>query len=277
MSIPVNYVFIRHSNSNGNALNSMITSGVISPQEGNYLIDNVLIDPELSQTGKQASIINGNVITKTLKENDINFINVIGCSCLLRSMITSYYISRKWEKPPEKIFVFPHLREIDENSNNKWSDKSKIEIDKNGAYCMKTLIKQKQTLQKMGILHHFNFTFIESSENLRHSMGDVDNFINWTNQNLLNNIFNKSTVPSFYNFFVITHAGVLSDYTKTSFSNNTGFILKYIYSTHFKHLTRTKFINLRNILEKDFLFIKEYNDKKSININAQEFRKLLKR
>jgi hypothetical protein len=275
-SVPINYVFIRHSNSNGNALNSMVTNGVVSPQEANFLIENVLIDPELSQMGKSASIQNGNVLTKTLKENDIGMINVVGCSCLLRSMLSAYHLTRKWEKSPEKIFVFPYLREIDESSTDKWSDKSRVEIDKNGSYCMKTLSQQKYILQKMGLLHYFDFTFIESDEYLRHSIGDIDNFVNWTNQKLLNRIYDKSNPPVFYNFFIITHAGVLSDYTKTSFSNNTGFILKYIYSTHFKHLTRTKFINLRDDLEKDKLFISNYNDKKSVNVNAPEFKKLLK-
>jgi hypothetical protein len=131
IAIPVNYVFLRHSNSNGNSLQSMITNRVISPQEADFLIDNVLIDPELSQMGKFASTQNGNVITKTLKENNIKMINVVGCSCLLRSMLSAYYLTRKWEKSPEKIFVFPYLREIDENSNDKWSDKSRIEIDTN--------------------------------------------------------------------------------------------------------------------------------------------------
>jgi hypothetical protein len=276
IAIPVNYVFLRHSNSNGNSLQSMITNRVISPQEADFLIDNVLIDPELSQMGKFASTQNGNVITKTLKENNIKMINVVGCSCLLRSMLSAYYLTRKWEKSPEKIFVFPYLREIDENSNDKWSDKSRIEIDTNGSYCMKTLIQQKHILEKMGLLHYFDFTFIESSENLRHSVGDIDNFIIWTNQNILNDIYKKSNPPAFYNFFIITHAGVLSDYTKTSFSNNTGFILKYIYSTRFKHLTKTKFINLRDTLEKDKYFISNYNGKRSVNMNAPEFKKILK-
>ena len=275
MSIPINYTFIRHSNSMGNSLSSMISNKIVTVNEANHLVDNVLIDPSLSQVGQHASIINGKVIADILKKQNIKYVNVVCCSTLIRSMLSVYYLTRKWEISPKKIFVLPHLREIDEGSNDKWSKESMENVDLISSYRMKPLIEQKKVLQKLGIIDMFDFSFVEKSEYLRHSLGDIPNFINWTKQNILDKVFQKSVIPTSYHFYVITHAGVLSDYTQLSFPNNTGIIVKGIYYLRTNELDILKFINLRPLLEENGNFVDSYNDKKSVNTNAPAFKKLL--
>jgi hypothetical protein len=273
--IPVNYIFIRHSQSTGNALNNMISKKIVTLNQANYLIDNVLIDPEVSPAGKFASTINGKVISDILKTKGIEFINVYGCSTLLRSMISAYYLSRNWEKVPDRIFVLPHLREIDENSNDKWSGESLKNVETITAYRMKDLKEQKEILQNMGILQHFDFSFVENNEYNRHSLGDISNFINWTNQNVLRNLFSRTDIPTFVNFFVITHAGVLSDFTKGSFVNNTGIIAEACYCIKNKRLFYNGYNNIQKELENHIRFVSNYSNNYYISINEQFFRKLL--
>ena len=275
MSIPINYTFIRHSNSNGNILGSMISNKIVTVEQANHLVDNVLIDPELSQIGGHASVINGQVIADVLKQQNIKYVNVVCCSTLLRSMISVYYLTRKWEIPPKKIFVMGHLREIDEGSDNKWSKESVENVDLISSYKMKPLNEQKKILQKLGIIDMFDFSFVESSDYLRHSLGDIPNFIKWTKQNILDKVFQKSTIPTSYHFYIITHAGVLSDYTQLSFPNNTGIIVKSIYYLSTNNLDTLNFINLRPLLEADGNFVDSYTDKKSVHTNAPAFKKLL--
>ena len=87
-----------------------------------------LNDPVLTEIGVEASIYNGCIINKILrnlsqftnkKELEMKTFNVVGCSPLLRSMETAYYMTRKWKNPPDQIYVFPLLREIDESSIDK--------------------------------------------------------------------------------------------------------------------------------------------------------------
>jgi hypothetical protein len=274
MSIPINYIFLRHSNSNGNALHGMISNKLVTLQEANHLVDNVLIDSELSTVGKYASVLNGVVISKVLKEDGIKYINVVGCSTLLRAMLSAYYMTRKWENPPNKIFVLPHLREIDESSSNKWSKQSLYNVDSNSSYRMKSITEQKKILESMGILSFFDFSIIENNLFLRHTLGDIPNFISWSKQ-ILDSVFKKETIPTSFNFYLITHAGVLFDYANSSFINNTGILIKEVYNLKTCNLKKRSCINLRPLLEKNTDFISSYSDMYSISTNKAEFKNLL--
>src|SRR5690606_14672139 len=102
---------------------------------------------------------------------------IVGCSPLIRSMETAYYMTRKWPEQPEKIFVFPYLREIDEGSSNKYSTQSRKKIKSSPNYAMKSIQEQKDYLKSINLLNHFDFTFVEDNKKGREEPGDIPTFI----------------------------------------------------------------------------------------------------
>lgn len=263
----INYCFIRHSQS---YLNAIVDDKTLSNKESSLLFKK-LSDPLLSPSGRYASKKNGLVIEKVLNENhSIKKGIVLGCSVLLRSMLTAFLISRKWTNPPKTIFVFPYLREIDESSDDKFSVKSQNTTNSNSGYCMRSLVEQRQILDSIGILKFFDFSFVENT--LRKETGDIKKFIHWSKTKFLDN----SSVFKNLNFIVITHAGVLRDYAKTGFYNNTGIIVKTTFVPISKTIIIHSFYNLTKDLFVNPDFIHSFKSSKFIKFNEEEFQIILK-
>jgi hypothetical protein len=258
----VNFCFVRHGYSCSNSLKQLVKNDVINIDDRKLLSNS---DPELTPIGVDASINNGCVIGKIIKkiytltgkpELNIEKINIVGCSPLIRAMETAYYMTRKWNNPPNKIYVFPLLREIDESSDDKYSEKSKNIIDKTPGYAMKSIKEQKEYLKNLGILDFFDFTFVEEFPGLRKEPGDIIKFISWFYDYFLPDIKHKGNL----NLFITTHAGVLKDFSEEGFVNNSGFLMntktlfnKGLFIAELKH-----FVSFNNFLPK--FFFKDYSN-----------------
>ncbi len=279
----INFCFVRHGYSCSNALSSLEKNNVITLDDRKKFAgksnqqDNIkpLIDPELTPIGVDASINNGCIISKIIRslykltgkeQLNIDKMNIVGCSPLIRAMETAYYMTRKWNNPPNKIYVFPLLREIDEGSDNKYSTQSRRVIDTNPGYKMKSIEKQKAYLQNAGILEFFDFTFVEQYTDLRKEPGDIVEFIKWFYKYFLPqiNIKNNGSL----NLFVVTHAGVLKDFSEEGFYNNSGFLVST--NTNIKendlNFEFRHYISFNNFLPQ--FFFKDYN--KSV-YNGKEY------
>lgn len=252
-SMNINFGFIRHGYGCHNA---------IRPLSRRYENINSLefVDPELTELGVDASIQNGKIVANLLKNLgkitydsrlDIQAINIIGCSPLIRSMETAFFMSRSWKSPPKKIYVFPLLREIHEGSSNKYSSESRTIMDIVPSYAMKSIKEQKSYLREIGILDYFDFTFVENTEK-RSEPGDISEFIKWFAKHIVGS---KSPL----NVFIVTHAGVLRDYIEQTlhksqgFVNNSGFVVN---TTMNKEIAVNKVEILDRHLPKKFF--KEY-------------------
>lgn len=251
----INFVFVRHGYGCHNAIGNLIRNNALNYEDGKELLKSDLVDPELTEIGLKASISNGNIINKVIKSLNKNFknkklimdeMNVIGCSPLIRSMETAYFMSKEWVNPPNKIYVFPLLREIDESSTDKYSNKSRETMETTPSYAMKSISEQKKYLRSIGLLELFDFSFVEKYSELRKEPGDIPEFINWFIVNYMSQIQQRSNL----NVFIITHAGVLKDYSKTGFTNNSGFVLNgKLKDNNFK---LNEYISLSSFLPKEF-------------------------
>lgn len=259
----INFVFVRHGYGCHNAIGNLINNNLLDYESGKRLLKSDLIDPELTSLGIDASISNGNIITGILKSLNKNFknkilnmdeMNVIGCSPLIRSMETAYFMSRDWANPPKKIYVFPLLREINESSTDKYSNKSRKTMETTPSYAMKSIIEQKKYLRSIGLLEFFDFSFIEKYYELRKEPGDIPKFINWFIRNYISQIQPRENL----NIFIVTHAGVLKDYSKTGFTNNSGFVLNGRLKNN--NFNLNKYISLNSFLPKQFF--QEYHESK---------------
>lgn len=270
MSIPINYIFLRHGQSLNNSLNDMIQNKVITRREIDILSKNngPLVDPVLSPIGKYSSVLNGAIASRVLQRDyNITSINIVGCSPLLRSMLTAYYSTRKWQTPPRVITVLPYLREIDEGSNNKWSQKSQNIIDTTPGYMMRDTENQKRILNQWGILSYFDFSLVEQYPRKRSLPGDINDFINWSKKIFINR-FNKP-----FNFYIITHSGVLRDYLPGNYPNNDGLIVECMYQPNNTYYLVKK---TPLYLDKTNKFISNYSSRYSVQTNRYAFGILLK-
>jgi hypothetical protein len=222
MNYTVNYVFVRHGHSCHNAVNSLAS---VYP---NVRATPLAIDPTLSQIGVDTTFRNGCIIGNilpSLKNGSMKDIHIVGCSPLIRSMETAYFMTRTWATPPKKIYIFPFLREIDENSLNKFSPQSINIINSHPSYALSSIESQKQYLASLGILDNFDFSYVDTLGGAQDRMhpGDIDNFKSWCSVNVLPKYTNKGI--STVNALIVTHAGVLKDYAQMSFPNNSGFLV----------------------------------------------------
>ena len=282
----INFAFLRHGYGCHNAMSNLVNEGVISYTNANKFLKkndgnlNVftsdiapLNDPVLTNVGVEASIYNGCIINKILRqlpnltgdENlQMNKFNVVGCSPLIRCMETSYYMTRKWKNPPKKIYVFPLLREIDESSNYKYSETSKDIMRITPSYAILPIQQQKAYLKKLGILEYFDFSFVESFPQERIEPGDIHEFVKWFNKYFVNLLEKRS---GSLNVFVTTHAGVLRDFSKTGYYNNSGFVINTTFNTDVvrqqgtlptdKHFTINKLVSLNDYIT-SYNFFKDY-------------------
>jgi broad specificity phosphatase PhoE len=255
----INYAFIRHGFGCHNSIKSLYSQKVFTRKQ---LEDAEYSDPELTPLGVDASISNGCIINKTLKklgnntsDNLLSFneINIVGCSPLIRSMETAYFMSRQWSDPPTKIYVFPYLREIDESSKDKFTEMSFIRMETEPSYAMKTIEEQKAYLFAKGILQFFDFSFIENFSSERKAPGDIPMFITW---------FTKHFLPLFrisrnLNVYIVTHAGVLRDYFHEGFPNNAGGVVSTYYFPLTKRILRRS-LSLKPYIIRRSLSLKPY-------------------
>jgi hypothetical protein len=275
----INFAFLRHGYGCHNAMSNLAGSKVISYTQArqflnsqsnvdsNNVFSNDIIplnDPVLTNIGVDASIYNGCIINKILKRLpeiykdprlDMNTMNVVGCSPLIRCMETAYYMTRKWKNPPDQIYVFPLLREIDESSVNKYSDESKEIIRITPSYSIKTIQEQKDYLQSIGILKYFNFSFVEAFPSERIEPGDVKEFIKWFGKYFIKLLDKKR---GNLNVFITTHAGVLKDYADEGFYNNSGFVVNLHYDDVY---SLNRYVSLNDFI-KDYNFFKDYKNPK---------------
>jgi hypothetical protein len=274
----VNFAFLRHGYGCHNAMSNLVYNDVVSSSNAlkfmkrgveskNILKGDILPlnDPVLTNVGVEASIYNGCIVNKILrrlsnmysgnKNLRMDTFNVVGCSPLIRCMETSYYMTRKWKNPPTKIYVFPLLREIDESSLDKYSEKSRETIRITPSYSIKSIDEQKQYLQKLGILDFFDFSFVETFPRERIEPGDIKEFMNWFAKYFMTLL---NTTDTNLNVFITTHAGVLKDYSGEGFYNNSGFVINTTYVDNF---SKNMYISLNNYI-KEYDFFKNYSDPK---------------
>jgi hypothetical protein len=252
-----NFIFVRHGQSCNNAQRALRYTTFLDAK----LLKSILNfnDPHLSQLGVESSTNNGKVIENIFKNIykfnprlKIDKINLIGCSPLIRSMETAYFMSRTWENPPDTIYVFPILRELNESAVDPYTIDSKKRLDLVPGYYMNNIDEQKEYLRKIGILDFFDFSMVESELELRKEPGNIQQFIEWFNDS----ISVEEPLESL-NVFVVTHAGVLHQFAKEGFVNNSGFILNTTLGENIRY----------NILESmskylPTYFFKSYNDSK---------------
>lgn len=250
----VNYAFIRHGFGCHNSIKSLYSQNILTKKQ---IKDAEYTDPELTPLGVDASISNGCIVNKTLKKLTVNIpdklvnfneINIVGCSPLIRSMETAYFMSRQWSDPPTKIYVFPYLREIDESSNDKFTNMSFIRMETEPSYAMKTIEEQKAYLLAKGILQFFDFSFIENNSFERKAPGDIPMFMTW---------FAKSFLPLFHvpknlNVYIVTHAGVLRDYFHEGFPNNAGGVVSTYYFPSLSKCITRRSLSLKPYLSSNF-------------------------
>jgi hypothetical protein len=198
--------------------------------------------------------------TLRVENTDFNVdkINIIGCSPLIRAMETAYYMSRKWINPPNKIYVLPFLREIDEASSDKFSEISIKKINTSPGYAMKSLQEQKAYLDKLGILNFFDFSFVEAFPEQRLQPGDIKLFFKWFATYYLPLVVEP---VDDLNIFIVSHAGVLRDFSPNGFVNNSGFVIntKYKSTLLSKNLIPKRYILLEPYLNK-YNFFKSYTN-----------------
>lgn len=268
----INFAFLRHGYGCHNAMSNLIRSGVLEYEyakkflgKGNQENSNIipLNDPVLTNIGVEASIYNGciiNKIFKSISNNEpammLDTFNVVGCSPLIRCMETSYYMTRKWKNPPNKIYVFPLLREIDESSVDKYSQRSKEIIRVTPSYSIKTIEEQKAHLKSLGILDAFDFSFVETFPIERIEPGDINEFMNWFAKYFVKLLTKRNKN---LNVFITTHAGVLKDFSKEGFFNNSGFVINTTLENTGYKLNR--YISLNKYIQ-NYNFFKDYNNPK---------------
>lgn len=251
----LNCIFVRHGLSCSNAKRSLSYTTELDKR----LLSNILNldDPHLSQMGVESSINNGKVIENIMfnihkfSNVNINDIDLVGCSPMIRSMETAYYMTRKWKNPPKKIVVFPLLRELDERGVDPYSTYSKNILQNVPGYSIKEIREQKEYLKSIGILDYFDFSIIEMENELRKEPGNIKRFIEW---------FDESIDMSGYinfNLFIVTHAGVLHQFANEGYVNNSGFILNMTLKDTIEY---KEFISMNDMLPN--YFFKDYNNPK---------------
>jgi hypothetical protein len=232
MKVNANFVFLRHGFACHNAVGSLHRADAFLRKSVSWKLLDILSDPELTELGVDASIHNGCVLFRNVLDNapqlsgnpNMNFesTHVIGCSPLIRSMETAYYMLKQWNLPHYSIFPMPYLRELDETSKNKYSSSSRAKLNSEPSYAMKSIKEQKAYLQSKGILEYFDFRFVEDNLKARDEPGDIPKFVDWFTDTVIPAIDYGSGVC---NTFIVTHAGVLKDFAHEGFVNNSGFAL----------------------------------------------------
>lgn len=281
----INFAFIRHGYGCHNAMGNLVRGKVVSLEHARAFTDSSassnsnksktqltpMIDPVLTPMGVDASVNNGCVVSKVIRSLakvtakdrlQMDTVNIVGCSPLIRCMETAYYMSRKWDNPPNKIYVFPLLREIDEGSADKYSPKSIHTMNTVTSYAMRPINEQKAYLKRIGILDYFDFTFVEKFPEQRMEPGDVKQFLIWFGKYFMPYIKSRQQL----NVFVTTHAGVLRDFSHEGFVNNSGFVLNTTYYDDIQRFSFGDYVSLNDYLPKWF-----FSDFANAEYNTREY------
>ena len=278
----VNFIFVRHGYGCHNAASGLYKKNMITYEQTQ------IVDPELTDVGVDATIYNGCIIANRLREMGIQKIHMVGTSPLIRSMETAHFLTTKWKTPPEKIYVFPYLRELDESTlhtpddhiniqtiisnqvqqknktyhlKKKFSRQSRNVLNQYGAYAMKPIAEQQQYLRNVGLLDKISFRY--NGGELREEPGDIDSFIDWFQRNSMTSLIDNTNDT--VNILVVTHAGVLLDFYLTakgeehSFFNNSGVVVNCTFNLmNFK-------IDSVTPIELPPTFFKDYDTTKSLD------------
>lgn len=269
----VNFIFVRHGYACHNALSTFMDLTGTHPSQL------VKSDPELTQIGADASENNGiqlaNILGKFKKSINLNKIHYVMASPLLRSIETAYFMTKNFINPPRKIYVMGHLREIDESSiknpnpQAKYSQKSRDIMKAEPSYRISSISTQQKHLNKFGINNLIDYKFVTNKYEIHKTEpGDILSFLKFIAQSFLPKVLQHFKKDDTINFFVVTHAGVLHDFTKRypniesqGFRNNTGFLLQTTYNIHSSSsaaLNINKFISLTPDVENNRHFYTKY-------------------
>lgn len=258
----INFAFIRHGYGCHNAVGPLIDNGVINKRDFLRINPNNLVDPELTQIGVDATIQNGCIVSNVLHNSlEIPYMNVVVSSPLIRSMETAFFMTRTWTNPPETIYVMPHLREVNERAHGKniFSNESFKIMEMTPEYAMKDINEQREYLRSKGLLQYFDFSFVEQYAYERKQAGHIQTFIPFFVRTFMSGV---RSLPNPLNVLVITHHGVLRNYSGESYHNNSGFVLNTKLASGnvvmgdmmslTKHLPRQFFKNFKMFQHKDY-------------------------
>ena len=149
-------------------------------------------------------------------------------------METANFITDTWAKKPDKIFVFPFLREIYINERGHYNRLSKYVnravLNSEPAFQLMARDHSVQYLADKNLLDIYDFRYADG--NMVREPGDIHRFIRYLKYTLFSDYRHK-TENNTLNLCIITHAGVLYDFAKSMhqnenviLQNNSGCIVK---------------------------------------------------
>lgn len=228
----VNFIFIRHGESCQQVAYNMRNRNSKVYKKLYHLFS----DPTLSDEGVLQSINAGSDYNNRFKNKfNIDSFDIIGCSPMLRSIETAYYMTLDYN--PDNIQVYPFLREC----HKCYGEDTGESLNK--IWPMRSIEEQKTYLSSVDI-SNINFNYVKDN-NDRESPGDIETFLNWFSKNI--ELTSENT-----NVLIITHSHVLQSFKSSVSPNNAG-----IYFT-------TEIDNDKNI---------KYNKANIQSIWPKEFRK----
>lgn len=208
----VNFVFIRH----GESCQQVAFNNIRDPEIYNKFFVK-FTDPTISDNGVIDSIDAGKQYVEKFSNGTVagikfdNF-DIIGCSPMLRTIETAYFMTLDYK--PEKIFVFPFLREC--ARCNETDTKEYLDTQ----WPLRSITEQQTYLLNEKITN-IDFKHVLDNPD-RESPGNIKIFMDWFGKNLNLNEYSKEEI----NVLIVTHSHVLKHFSREPYDNNAGFILK---------------------------------------------------
>ena len=232
MKQKINFIFIRHGESCQNLVGNLYSKD--NPKYNKLL--HKFMDPVLSDTGITDSIKAGLLLKKNLAKYNINKINFIAASTMIRAIETAYFMTFNSNYQKNTLInVCPYLRETHTPDSVKQTNKS---------FPLKTLTEQKHYFKSKKI-NNINFNNVLGKNDkddkfyIRETPGDIKRFIKWFSKNILiKKIPLKENNP--INVLVFLHSIVMKDFSSKGPRNNTGFILQTKYNNKNKKIEYSK-------------------------------------
>lgn len=231
MKQQINFIFIRHGESCQNLVGSLYSK--YDPKY-NKLLDK-FSDPTLSDTGLFDSIKAGFLLKKNLAKYNINKIDFIAASTMIRAIETAYFMTFNSNYQKKIIInVCPYLRETHTPDSITQTNRS---------FPLKTLTEQKHYFQSKKMIEAINFNNVLGKNEsgkfyIRETPGDIKRFIKWFNKNILIKEISLKDNP--INVLVFLHSGVMKNFSSKGPRNNTGFILQAKYNNKNKKIEYSK-------------------------------------
>lgn len=165
---------------------------------------------------------------------------------MLRAMETAHFMTFS-DYSKKTVYAFPHLKETYKNIYSKQMD------DK--YFPLKSIREQETYLKEEDIYGYpgtktkrISHKYVNNS--LRTEPGNIEVFFKWFIENIDLKYMSKIKNKNELNVLIITHSGVMKNFTKVGFKNNDGFEVSTIYDTEKKSLSFNKnhiiFININN-------------------------------